>query len=393
VKILQLMPQFPFPPTDGGKVGLANITKHFSTSGNNVTVICNWQGASPDAILEASTYATWVIVDHSTRNTPWQIIKSVFSRRPLYISKQEHGAFEQAIANAFSVTKFDVIHADHTSMAGLAKWASEKYNVPWGLRLHNIEHVIWQRYAERLSLLNPKRWYLAREASKLMREEHDLMSKADILFPITYADATLLPFNAAPFVIAPAGVDVADWNSKPQFENQRVVMASSFSWIHNAEALMWFIKNVWPIVLARVPNAEFHVCGKDVPQWVWEYQGEKIVVRDFVPDLAAFYSECSVSVSPLFVGSGMRLKIIEAMAAGLPVVATSIGAEGIDATEHHGLFVADAVEAQAELVISLLTNIVTWRQASAEARDFAAERYTWHRAVALMIDAYKRIMP
>lgn len=391
--ILQLMPQFPFPATDGGKVGIANITKQFALAGHRVIIVCNSQSASAEAIKQASQYASLQIVDCNTHNSVVRIAASVFSNKPLYISKQDNPAIRSVIDACFSENKVDVIHADHTSMAPLALWASKKYSVPWGLRLHNIEHLIWKRYAERLSVLNPKRWYLHREYRKLFAEEMQAVGQASVVFPITSADEDVIKNVVGKSVVVPAGVNADEWNVSPTYPSKRVVMASTFGWVHNADALRWFLETVWPNVLQRVPDATFHVCGSNVPTWVNNFKHQSVVVQGFVPSLAEFYATCTVSVSPLFVGSGMRLKIIEAMAAGLPVVATSIGAEGITSETANGLWVEDDAQAQADAIVGLLQNQELWQRASEEARAMVTQKYSWKAAVQLMIDQYSTFLP
>jgi glycosyltransferase involved in cell wall biosynthesis len=296
-------------------------------------------------------------------------------------------------------------------MGEVVRDAARAHGKPWGLRLHNVEWMIWDRYAERFPTWHPTRRYLKAQASKIREAEAQLIAQADVVFTITPVDkerALELAPNAN-VIVAPAGVEPPFTSPSGPLQVPfrlgplqvafrspsgplQVIMASTYRWIHNVDALRWFVDRVWPLVHAKVPEAEFHVLGKDPPSWLAEYAQQGVVVRGFVDDLMSVYAGSAVSVAPLFVGSGMRLKIIEAMVAGLPVVATTISAEGIELSEAEGLFRKDSPEDTAQVIIGLLRDRQEAQRIGQCAQEAVLRRYTWRSSVSIMAAAYERLI-
>lgn len=391
--ILQLMPQCPLPATDGGKVGLLGITRGFDGHGCDVTAVM-YGMPSPAAVQQLQVWCEPHVVQVSTRNTPLRIAASTLRSRALYMWKHDRSEFKAALRTFVERSRFDVVHADHTSMAPLAAYAASLLDIPWGLRLHNIEYRIWERYAERFSAVDPRRWYLNRQARMLRAEEQRWIAKADAVFPITAIDEqeALRLAPDARTVVAPAGVFVDDWPEADagQYAQHDVIMTASYKWRHNSEGLEWFVREVWPLVRETLPTARLRVCGTSIPAWVDRYADVGVVNEGFVDDLRMALQSAAVAVVPLFVGSGVRIKIIEAMAAGVPVVSTSIGAEGIDADSRHGLFVADAAAAMAREIARLLQQPERRALAAQAARKLIHAKYTWHASTRIMLEAYQK---
>ena len=160
------------------------------------------------------------------------------------------------------------------------------------------------------------------QAKKVQAEETASLLFADAIFPITTVDAErikkmLTGYSADDRIhVAPAGVKEESWRrERHEASPLQIVMATNYHWVHNVDALQWFVNEVWPGVRQQYADVSFHVIGRDPPKWVKGREQDGIFVDGFVDDLADRYAAASISVAPLFVGSGIRLKIIEAMAA------------------------------------------------------------------------------
>jgi len=383
--ILEVMPQYPWPMTDGGKVGLGNIAMHYARLGHDVHVLCYHSGTSerqdpPDLTVHTVPYAP--------TNTLWRIARSVFRRRALYMWKHDTLAMHQALDRIIVEHKVQVLHCDHTCMAPLVAEAARRHGLVWGLRLHNIEWMIWQRYAERFPTWHPARWYLRLQARKLRREEAEMIAQADSVFAITPVDRdrALQLAPGARAVVAPAGIDPEMWDlPRTTHRPPQIIMAANYHWVHNADGLRWFLDHVWPEVMQRT-EATLHIVGSRIPEWLNTYTGERLINEGFAESLPARYQQASISVAPLFVGSGMRLKIIEAMAAGLPVIATSISAEGIELFEGDGLFRYDTAETMANGLIRLVQDAELCDRLGQAAQRSVQRTYTWDATVRCMVD-------
>lgn len=388
MNILQIMPQVPYPLVDGGKVGLYNITKHLAERGHSMEVLCFGSKGQETPQLNNVRYS---VIHHSTKNTPFRVVQSVFTHSSLYLKKHYSVQMLAAIEHVIQRTRIDILYADHTCMAPFAAWASQRFTVPWVLRLHNVEWMIWQRYAERFSVVHPIRWYMQAQANKVRWEEADMIRMADTVFAITDVDAqrarTLGP--STNIVLAPAGVDA---QASPPVKNAvrtELVIASNWGWIHNVDGLRWFLDKVMPLIRSEhdLAHITLGVLGRNPPAWITRYIDAGVVAEGFVDDLHQRLQQSLVFLSPLFVGSGIRIKILEAMSAGLPVVSTSVGAEGIALGECDGLIRADDPVLMKEAISFLLRNTNERDKLSINAHKAVLARYTWQSSAGVMESA------
>ncbi|NNK33115.1 MAG: glycosyltransferase, partial [Xanthomonadales bacterium] len=184
-------------------------------------------------------------------------------------------------------------------------------------------------------------------------------------------------------------------------ETQKKLMYVGFlGWEPNAQGLLWFIEAVWPQLLERHPDLVFEIVGKGADQRLQSAVAAHagIRLRGFVEDLQEIYRESRVSVAPLLFGSGMKVKVLDAMARGMPTVTTSVGAEGIAAESGRHLMVADDARIMADQVLDLLDNSALWNRLQSESRALVQARYTWrrlfdnmHRELRLALDRHRGV--
>ena len=160
-------------------------------------------------------------------------------------------------------------------------------------------------------------------------------------------------------------------------------------WEPNSQGLLWFIEEVWPQLVKRHPDLLFDIVGKNpgqrLQQAVAPHKGMSL--KGFVPDLQEIYRDSRVSVAPLLFGSGMKVKVLDAMARGMPTVTTSVGAEGIDLEPGKHLLVADDPATMAASIDSLLTDPQLWQHLQHNSRALINERYTWRQLFTQMHQA------
>ncbi len=397
IKILQLSPQFPFPQDDGGKIGIANIFTEFVNQGAQVTFFSFDDGhAKSEDIRTAEKYGKVILFNYSTRNSPLRIFQSLFRKQPLFLFKHFNKKIINFLLKEIENTEFDIIHADHSSMMPLAIYLKNLLNIPVGLRLHNIEWMIWYRYAETLSKFHPKRLYLQRQAKLLKTAEKKYYSLADVCFAITEPDkARSLELSSKANVrVASAGVNINEWHPDKSIVRNphELVLATTYNWIHNVDAVRWFLDSVFPIILKNFPDAKLKLIGKNPPDWLKDSKNKNLDVLGYVPQVQPYLSRASVYIAPLFVGGGIRIKILEAMAMELPVVATSISAEGIDAGYENGLIIADDEKAFAESIISLLEDHSLTERLGKMSREYVSKKYSWQKNVKIMMDSYHELL-
>lgn len=398
IRILQLAPRFPFPTDDGGKIGIANILKEFHNQNAEVTFFCfvePGENIPESAIHDAKQYCNLILFEHSTKNSLKRIASSFLLNHSIYINKHLSDKVKKKLDKLSAELEFDVIHADHTCMAPAALYLKKKHGFPVGLRLHNIEWLIWKRYADDLPAWHPKRLYIHQQAYLLRQYEKLALSKMDINFAITGPDKlrALELTKDAKITIASAGVNPGEWEPEAIDRNpNEIIIATTYKWVHNVKAVRWFVDKVLPIVKESIPEAFLTLIGKGAPERLNDYSDKGVKLQGYVDKVQPYLNKAAVYAAPLFVGGGIRIKILEAMAIELPVVASPVAAEGITAKPENGLLIADSEKEFADSIINLLSKPGIAKGLGQKAREYIVEEYSWQKNVGIMLKEYQRLL-
>jgi sugar transferase (PEP-CTERM/EpsH1 system associated) len=394
VRILCLAPRLPYPPTDGGRIALIEPIKRLAGRGHDITLLCFGAGSDRDSAAAMRQFCQVELVHHDTRNRLIPAMLNIMSSKPYTISKYHSEKMRRAMRHLLVSMPYDLAHAEHLHMASYLSIARE-FGVPAILRQQNVESLLAQRFAHQARGFH--RLYAHLQVCKVRRYEAAACEAADLCFTITEIDALRLR-QLNPRIrtaVVPAGVDTEYF--RPQFpvreEPYTIVWIGSMDWLPNVDAVRWFCDNVFPQVKQRLPQAQFYVVGKN-PATSIRRLGDRpgIVVTGFVEDVREHIAKCSVFVVPLRIGSGMRLKILQAMAMGKAIVSTSIGAEGISAADGRDILLADTVDAFARSTLELLANADLRYAIGGNARKLVESSYSWDRTVALMERIYERVV-
>ena len=193
--------------------------------------------------------------------------------------------------------------------------------------------------------------------------------------------------------VIPNGVDSSEFSPPPQpVTEPKVLFLGSFGHTPNLDACEKLLEDLWPEVRKRLPNARLSVVGAQPPDWVRRWNGKDgVTVVGTVPDVKESYRSHRVLVAPLRAGSGTRLKILEALASGLPVVSTTLGAEGLEVTNGHHLLVEDDPTGFVNCVTRLLTDDKLCAQLGAAGRGFVASRWDWDESAKRLLSTYREL--
>jgi len=243
------------------------------------------------------------------------------------------------------------------------------------LRALNVEFRIWEQLAR--NARNPvRRAALHVVARSLRRYELAQLNACDAVVPITADDGR--DFRALgcerPMHVLPGGVQPLDLAEGP--DPRAIYFLGSLDYRPNQEAALWIARELLPRLARRAPEATLHLGGSNGPRRLREQLvAAGVSVIDDVPDAAAFARPMGIMIAPLFAGGGMRIKILEAMALGKPVVSTSLGAAGIDVTQGSNILLADDAETFGDAVAALVRDPLRARQLGAAGRRLVEERY------------------
>lgn len=293
------------------------------------------------------------------RIKPWHLVLNLlFSREP-YIAQRYHiRAYGEKLSELLSEETFDIIQLEGPYLGYYIPIIKTLSRAPVSLRAHNVEHLIWKKKAGNDSSLL-KRWYFRNMASRLEKFELTVIDQTDCLVPISPLDATYFRERGyqQPLITIPAGFILDAYPQTPLPSKATLFFIGALDWMPNQEGLLWFVEKVFNQLVAELPQIEFHVAGRNAPDHIIrKLSHESIVFHGEIENAVLFMQSYRIMVAPLFTGSGIRIKILEGMGLGRPVVTTPVGIAGIPAENNREVVVADNPEDFKYQLIKLLLN-------------------------------------
>lgn len=284
-------------------------------------------------------------------------IANLWRSNSYHFQRFTDGEFMHSLSYFLANNQYDAILLDGLYAAPYLDLIRRMSHAPVILRTHNVEHEIWLRYAEELK--NPlKRWYFRLQVERLAREEKDIATQMDGIIPISRLDEMFFRQHnlRARIATIPFALDLEKYpaSSTANQSTPTVAHIGAMDWLPNQEGIKWFLQEVWPLVTKEVPAARFYLAGRNMPHWMEQYSKPGVHLAGEVDNAIEFMEQHSIIVVPLFSGSGLRIKILEAMALGKPVVATTLAAEAIGAEYGKEIWLADEAPAFANHVKALL---------------------------------------
>lgn len=396
MKILQITNKVPYPANDGGAIACLNLTRGFALLGHKVTVLAMNTLKHHTDISEipesVKDWADFKLVDVPARISPVAATYNLlFSGKPYNAVRFISQPFEKKLKKLLKKKEFDIIQLEGLYVCPYIPLIRKYSDAKIVYRAHNIEHEIWERTAAMSSGL--KRLYLKILAKRIKIFEKSFINSYDLLVPITERDGIMLDKlgNKKPMHVSPTGIEstVLIPHSK-NLEHPSLFHIGSLDWAPNQEGLIWFIERCWPKIHEQFPDLKFYIAGRNAPDWlVRRFHAPNIVFEGEVADAYQFMNSKSIMVVPLFSGSGMRIKIIEGMALGKPIVSTPIGTEGISTQSGKNILIADNEKEFVADVERLITDNELFQNISRSAIEYIQEKFDNLALAGALTDFYK----
>lgn len=380
MKILQICPKPPYPPVDGGAIAMNNVTLGLLREGHRVKLLATHTfkhdaktALRDERYLRETGFETDFV---DIRLKPLAMFFNLFSPQSYNIERFYSPALEARIQNELQRNDYDVILLESLYTVRYLTAIRRATHAPVVYREHNIEHHVWQGTWE-LERNEVKRAYLKTVIEKLKRFEVGVLNRFDGIAAITAADRDEMRALGAevPIEVIPFGVNLENIRSDAQTEPNTVFHLGAMDWLPNQDGISWFIKQAWPLIETRHPKARLHLAGRNMPSWLLDLRRENVTVAGEVKSAHDFMKSKAVMVVPLFSGSGMRIKLIEGMALGRPIVSTPLGAEGIDYEDGRHLLIARNRTEFADAVCRLLKDPEQGAALGRTAFELVAEAY------------------
>ena len=382
MKILLLTNKFPYPPRDGGSIATLNMINGLHHAGNKITCLALNTSKHPFPVKQIpgdlGDAIRFLGVDCDISIRPLQLVSNLlFSRHPYIAKRFDIKAFRKVLASLLEEETFDIIQLEGPYPGQYLDLIRKMSKARISLRAHNVEHLIWQRKAQNeRSFL--KKWYFNNMARRLKQFELAVAQGADALIPISECDASYFSNLGLqmPMLTIPAGLIRKNYPLTPLPALPSVFFIGALDWLPNQEGLSWFLHNVFDLLLNELPELRFHVAGRNAPgHFEKKLKHPNISYHGEVEDAIAFMQNYRVMVAPLLTGSGIRIKILEGLALGRPVVTTSAGIEGIPDISHPFVAVADDPKVFSSQLIKLVLDSDGLDRSPGEAHQFISRHF------------------
>jgi polysaccharide biosynthesis protein PslH len=350
MRILILTPRLPWPPIDGGRIAMARLAEGLVRAGAGVEIL-SLNPRKHRAAATAPIPSQAIDIDTSRIIAP--AFAAMTSDVPFIVGRFVSNEFRNALRATLRRLKPDFVQIESSFLLPYVDLVRDESDARVVLRSQNVEFRIWEGLA-RVERNPLRRLALRRIGSSLRKYEVRHLDTTDAIVPISEDDAD--DFRrlgcTRPMGVVPCGVTVSEFTSNAPIPNS-VGFIGSLDFRPNQEAVEWIAGELWPRVLERVPEARLSIAGSSAPEWL-RRRMTNIDFRGTVDDATAFMDSMSVMIAPLFAGGGMRIKVLEAMALGKPIVATKLGAGGLDVEHGRDILIADDASAFADAVALLL---------------------------------------
>ena len=394
MRVLLLTQVLPYPPDSGPKVKTYHVLKYLAQN-HQVTLVSFVRDTDkPEYIQHLETLCERVITVPIKRTPLRDLIflgKSLITGQPWMMLRDERPEMRASLQELADTTRFDVVHADQLNMAQYALPFTNSRKV---LDLHNALWVLYQRMAATLPLHNPMKYLLQRDWRLLKKYEGEMCRIFDAVTAVSDEDKqSLIEAGAPPNIqVIPIAIDTdqqAFIHRAPS--SPHIVHVGTMYWPANIDGIRWFLDQIYPIIKQQLPNVRCTLIGARPPQDIKEREqiDPSLKVTGYVDDPLPYLQDSSMMIVPLRAGGGMRVKILNAFAQGLPMVSTTVGCEGIHVTNNYDILVADTPQEFAHQTIRLLTDSTLNEQLTLHGRQTAEQQYDYRRACAPLDQIYR----
>lgn len=388
MNVLMISPQVPYPLVGGAKIVTYNTIKYLSQLGINLTLLSIADNCSKN-IPELEKYCRVSLVPVKTSNSKLGIIRSFFSSIPYTISKYISRAVLTELDRLILSNRFDLVHIEHLHMAYCGQYVASKYSLPVLLRFHNVESVILRRYLNFEK--DPFRQLFIRfQYERLYNYEKKIIKYFDKCIMISERDKEIVEIiNPQVKVTAiNPGMDIISSKRQP-VQPHEILFVGTMDWLPNEDAMLWFTNLVFPLIQQEIKDIKLVLVGSNPSFKIRSLSsGTTITVQGKVRDVRPYHERASVFIVPLRSGSGIRIKIIEALLMKVPVVSTTIGAEGMGLKNEKHIRIADDEVSFAQAVVSFLSEPGYAKRVSQRGYVFARENYDPYRKAEQFVREY-----
>lgn len=387
MNILFIANRFPYPPYRGDKLKIFNIAKRLCAK-NKLYLITFVQDKNDvryiDALKKYFSDVRYVYLPKykSTLKCAYKILSS----KPFQILYFESKELKELINEFIDKNQVDVIHTQHLRMA---QYSCDIINIPRILDLPDAYSLYWKR-RKNLKRNIIKRLFDHIEYKKVMKYE-EIIKKFDLNLVCSEEDKIFLNefHNFDRIAILPNGVDLTEFSKLTHDYNidNEIIFTGNMDYEPNVDAVNYFVREIFPVVLEKKPDAIFNIVGQKPVSRVRNLSSNNVIVKGFVDNIALEYNNNAIAVSPVRIGAGTLNKVLEPMAMGVPVVSTGVGFKGLGIYSGEGAILADNTDDFAYQIIKLLDDKSLRESVGKTGKKVVEEKFSWD-SVCELLDKY-----
>lgn len=408
--ILFLTQILPYPPESGPKVKTWHVLRYLSQHGHKITLASFVRPEELPYIDEVKKICATVytVPVHRSRVSDVQyFLRSLIRSRPFLVERDDLAEMRSLVNKVVNSEQVDVIHADQLTMTQFAF----PLNLHGGKKpalvfdAHNAVWTIIERMRENAPLyLKPPLWL---ETKRIKRYEGMIVSDFQATLAVTEPDRVSLldavheytgngKADIHPISVIPIAVDTNQIQPVSREGNSlNILTMGTLYYPPNADGIRWFLQDVFPLVRQEIPEVTLTIVGKNPPKdfvRLSEDPHSGVTVTGFVEKLEPYFAKSAMMVIPVRAGGGMRVRILDAFARGMPVVTTTIGLEGIQAQLNEDVLVADHPCDFAGAVIKLLQDRPQQNRLASNGRQLVERKYDWQVVLRELDKTYDRLV-
>ena len=389
--VLVVDEELPFPLNTGKRIRTYNLLKKLASL-HEITFLCHRNENAEELKHGIEEFRRLgITIDFLERKLPqptlltskprlaFQLGINLFSHYPYVVQKNVSSELRRRVNERVRQANVDLVHFEWTPYAAAVKKTLCK---PWVVDAHNVESLIWKRYAQFET--NPiKIAYVRYQWKKMDRFERKVFQKATRTIFVSKIDSEIArdEFGCQRRAVVDNGVDVSQFPFIDQTNRdpEKLLFLGSLDWRPNIDGINFFLDEIWPLILSKRPSLKLDIVGRTPASSLAKRISQEVNVTLYkdVPSVQPFLKQAGLMVVPLRIGGGSRLKILEALSMGLPVISTAVGAEGLDMESGTHFSQADSAEEFTEAVVESTDNPQSLSKMVHAARMLVEERYDW----------------
>lgn len=378
MKILFISAVFPYPLHSGGQIRIYNLLKSLSKK-HQITLLSFIRNENEKKLTGNLPFIPRIEIVF--RGKVWRLeylSKALFGDYPLLLASYDNELMRRKIYEELSIAKYDLIHIEPGYV-----WPSlPRTNLPVVVSEHNIESVIYGEYAKASSIF--LRLLFKWDVAKLKFWEKKIWQKASAITAVSSEEANEIKNNLEKdrVAIVPNGVDTNILKFNPHEkvypEKPKLLFVGNFTWLQNRDAIRFLLTDIWPKIYEKYPGGILRIVGPHLPENLKKLTKQPGVdLRGEIKDIKEEYNWADIMLAPIRIGGGTKFKILEAMAVGLPVVTSLLGAAGLGVEPDKHLSIANNNEEILNKVDELLNNQTKRQEMVRQARKLIEQNYRW----------------